>query len=201
MNIILLTSCRCSRWNWSPISWSFWPMQASTLRATGCWWGSCSIPFCSPSLSCPLASWSPTSSKCAGKCNRKPALPVEGQGWGLLFRQQPYINLSTAMTPDKVFLRWYNRYKEPPSIAERVIDQSDCLAFTTTFSAVCFFVIKQGESFKCFISHSHTTNSHDTDLRSVSCYGATLEWLLVYCANVTLLSLIISSLCSCCLRR
>lgn len=65
-------SCRCSRWNWSPISWSFWPIQASTLRATRCCRGRCSIPFWS---SCRLASWSPTSSKCAGKCNRKPALP------------------------------------------------------------------------------------------------------------------------------
>lgn len=49
-------SCRCSRWNWSPMSWSFCPMQASTLRAAGCCRGSCSIPFCSSSLSCCLAS-------------------------------------------------------------------------------------------------------------------------------------------------
>ena len=72
----LLTSCRCSRWNWSPISWSFWPMQASTLWATGCCRGSRSIPFRSPSVSRCLASWSPASSNSAGKCNRKPALPV-----------------------------------------------------------------------------------------------------------------------------
>lgn len=85
---LLLTSCRRSRWNWSPISWSFCAMQASVLRAAGCCRGSRSIPPRSASLSCRLASRSPASSKRAGKCNRKPALPVECQSWYLISRKQ-----------------------------------------------------------------------------------------------------------------
>lgn len=89
---ILLTSCRRSQWNWSPMSWSFCPMQASTLRAAGRWRGRRSMLFCCSVLPCRLALWSPTSSKRAGKCNRKPALPVECQDSCLLFCKQHVLS-------------------------------------------------------------------------------------------------------------
>lgn len=81
---VLLTNWTRSRWNWSPISWSFWPMQASVLWATGPCWGSGSIPLGAPSVSRSLTPRSPKTSKRSGKYNRKPALPVGCQRRGLV---------------------------------------------------------------------------------------------------------------------
>lgn len=122
---LLLTNWRRSRWNWSPISWSFWPMQASVLRTTGPCWGSGSIPLGAPSVSRCLTPRSPKTSKRAGKCNRKPALPVGCQRRGLLFwfgraqRKEQSWNLARCFSfyCDFHRLLWCNRCRELLTVA------------------------------------------------------------------------------------
>lgn len=125
---LLLTNWTRSRWNWSPISWSFWPMQASVLWATGPCWGSGSIPLGAPSVSRCLTPRSPKTSKRAGKCNRKPALPVGCQRWGLLLGHGRAQMRVAGMTARTVFffvlwfyrLLWCNRCKELQTLAGNV---------------------------------------------------------------------------------
>lgn len=94
----LLTRCRCSLWNWSPISCSFWPTQASTPRAAG------------RSIAPRSASLSPRSSKCAGKCKRKPALPVEQQEPHQL-SAEPAWNRSRVSASDTTSLSYVILFK------------------------------------------------------------------------------------------
>lgn len=135
------------------MSWSFCPMQASTPRATGRCRGRRSIPFRCSSLSCRRASRSPTSSKRAGKCNRKPALPVECQGSHLLFCKQHVfskIHLNRAETPGMPFL--YNRYRDQPAEVPLIVPLSKQLSQIYNHN-----LLSRGVSFLLSLILSHAT--------------------------------------------